>query len=308
MAQRARLIHSTNAEVLASLPLSSLKAYIAVTKPSTVGLLVFTGAVGFALASGGTFPAATFLLLLSALTLSCAGANTLTCYVDRDIDATMERTRNRPIPSLQLSPRRALIFGLALVALALVIALFLNLLTTAIIALGFINNVLVYSLWTKRKTPLNIFWGSLAGGLPAIAGYTAYANTLNLESLLLGVVVMAWIPVHVWSLALRYKADYTKVNVPMLPVVVSEKKAVQFIALASGLLVAFSLMPVALNLFGPFYLYSASILGAILFLLSLWLLLKPVEYRAWVVFKVSSVYLFLLFLSIFMDSLLHTLY
>jgi protoheme IX farnesyltransferase len=284
--------------------IGSLKAYFLVSKPVMVSLLVFTGAVGFALASQGTFPVTPFLLLLLALTLGCAGANTLTCYIDRDIDAVMARTRHRPIPSSQISPQEALIFGLILVTLALGFSLYLNLLTFAIISLGIVNNVAMYSVWAKRRTPLNILVGSIAGGLPAVGGYAAYANSIGPGGLFLGAMVMVWIPVHVWSIAVKYKADYVEAKVPMLPVIIRQERAVQLIALVSGLLVALSLVPAVLGLFGSIYLYSALVLGITLFLLSLWLMLKPAETRAWVLFKISSLYLGLLFLSVLIDSVL----
>lgn len=277
--------------------------YLLVTKPATVALLVFTAVVGFALASQGTFPPLAFLLLLLALILSCAGANTLTCYIDRDIDAIMERTKNRPIPSHQLSAGKALIFGLVLVALALGFAFQLNLLTFFIILAGIVNNVVMYSLWAKRRTSLNILVGSFAGGLPALAGYTAYANNIDLGGVLLGVIVMVWIPVHVWSIALKHKEDYVNAGVPMLPAVVGKGRAAQLVALASFLLVAISVVPAWFGFFGFFYSLGATFLGVILFSLSLWLLLNPSGTRAWVVFKASSLYLGLLFLFVLVDCL-----
>jgi len=303
MAQGEQLIHPRRMAGL-SMSVRSLKAYFLVTKPAMVSLLVFTGVVGFVLASQGTFPAGTFLLLLLALTSGCAGANTLTGYIDRDIDAVMVRTRHRPIPSSQLSPGQALTFGLVLVFLALGFALYLNLLTFVLISLGLVNNVVMYSLWAKRRTPLNIFAGSLAGGLPAVSGYAAYANSIGPGGLWLGAIVMMWIPVHVWSIAIKYKADYTEAGVPMLPVIVSKERAVQLIALVSGLLVVISLVPAVLGLFGSVYLYSALLLGAVLFFLSLWLMFRPSETHAWILFKVSGLYLGLLFLAVLLDSTL----
>jgi protoheme IX farnesyltransferase len=267
-----------------------------------VSLLVFTGVVGFAVASQGTFPALPFLLLVLALSLGCAGANVLTGYIDRDIDAIMARTRHRPIPTSQISPDKALIFGLVLAALALGTSLQINALTSALIFLGLVNNVVMYSIWAKRRTPLNILVGSLAGGLPAVAGYAAYANGIGPEGLFLGAIVVVWIPVHIWSLALKHRADYTEANVPMLPVVMGKRRAVQFIAMASGLLVLFSLVPAALNLFGWLYLYSALSLGLVLLYRGLRLMLKPEASRALGLFKVSNLYLGLLFLSVLIEA------
>lgn len=282
--------------------LKTITAYIRVTKPASVSLLAFTGIVGFAVASRGAFPPTVFLPLLIALALGCAGANALTCYLDKDIDAIMERTQKRPLPTLQISPKGALLFGFILITLALGFSFSLNFLTFTLACVGISNNVLIYCLWTKRRTPLNIFLGSPAGGIPAVAGYAAYANAIDLKSLLLGVLVMVWIPIHIWSLALKYKEDYLKAKIPMLPVVVNKERAVQFIALFSVLLVGISLLSGVLGVFGAIYFWSAIVLGTVLLALTLWLTFKPKETCAWVVFKVSSLYLALLFLSVLVDS------
>jgi protoheme IX farnesyltransferase len=304
MAERSQSLYSRKSKGVARRYFAGLKPYFLVTKPATVTLLVFTGVVGFAVASRGVFPAGDFLVFLAALTLGCAGANTLTCYCDRDIDAIMARTRKRPIPSLHLAPSRALIYGLALSAFALALSLELNALTFLLILAGILNNVIMHSAWTKRKTPFNIIIGSLAGGLPAVAGYAAYAGAIDLRALFLGGIVMVWIPVHIWSLAIKYAEDYRRAGVPMLPVVVSQKSAVRIIAFVSCLMVVVSLVPVALGLFGMIYFFSAVVLGAISLALSFWLMASPSDGGAWAVFKISSIYLGLLFLSVLLDFLL----
>lgn len=283
--------------------IGSLTAYILVTKPASVSLLVFTGVVGFALAIEGTFPPLPFIFLILSLTFSCAGANTLTGYLDRDIDAIMERTRKRPIPTMRISPGKALIFGLVLVMIALGFSIVINWLTFIIILAGVIINVVLYSLWTKRRTPFNIFIGGIAGALPVIGGYAAYAGTIKPEVLILGSIIFLWIPVHIWSIALKYSKDYYNAGVPMLPTIISEKRTVQLIALMSGLLVLLSLVPVLFGWFDKVYLYTATILGGILLALALWLMLDPAEKRSWLLFKVSSPYLGLLFTSVLVESL-----
>ncbi|UCG55262.1 MAG: protoheme IX farnesyltransferase [Dehalococcoidia bacterium] len=304
MEQHNKRVQSQRIASLSNPTVKSISAYLLVTKPVMVSLLVFTGVVGFFLASQGAIPAATFTLLLLSLTCGCAGANTLTGYIDRDIDAVMERTMGRPIPSSRIAPRKALAFGIVLVIIALSCALTLNWLTFVITLAGIINNVVIYSLWTKRRSSLNILLGGFAGGLPVLGGYAAYAGTIGASSLFLCAVVVVWTPVHIWSLALKYRGDYLEANVPMLPVVVSTKRAVQLIALSSGLLVVLSLVPVMLGFFGTVYLVNAAILGAVIFWLSMRLLLSPVEPRVWLVFKISNPYLGLLFLSVMVDTLI----
>ena len=280
-------------------------AYFEVTKPKIWILLAFTAFGGFVVASGKEMSWITGIVMLLAVILGSAGANTLTNYIDRDIDAVMNRTKLRPLPTHRISPAsRALIFGLILSIISLLLAASLNLLSFIFLLLGIFDNVIIYSRIMKRRSPLNIIMGGFSGGMPVLIGYVAVTNEVTIFSLLLAAIVVIWTPTHIWSLALHSKEDYAKVNVPMLPVVVKEKTAVRIIAIASILMVVFSLVIPLYYPLGLIYFISAAILGVAMLVLNLWLFLKPTKEISWIVFKASSPYLGLIFTALILDALI----
>jgi len=284
---------------------SKLKDYYELTKPKIWYLLVFT-AFGAALTASFLFDAPvnllTWMLLLGGVAAGSAAADTLTGYNDRDIDAIMERTKNRPIPSGRISPKKALIFGLILAAISLACSWFINIWAFGLMAFGLFDNILVYSKWLKRRSQSNIILGGFSGGAPALIGYVA-VTTQNIEiGLVMAGLVFLWIPTHIWSLALHVKKDYAKASVPMLPVVSSEKLSVRIIAGTTLMMVVFSVLPFFFNQFGMIYLVTASAFGITMIALSIWLLIKPSEKASWIVFKFSSPYLTALFIAFMVDA------
>ncbi len=283
-----------------------IRLYFEVTKPKIWYLLVFTALGGVIFASGRPIPWMTLLIVGISVTLGSAGANTLTSYFDRDIDLIMNRTKARPIPSKRIYPSsKALYFGLILSFLSIIISYyFINLLAAALMIFGLFDNVIVYSKILKRRHPISIILGGFSGGTPVLIGYASITNTIDFTSIILASLVVIWIPSHIWSLALHSKEDYKKANVPMLPVIISEKASVQYIALTSFLLVIFSLLLILFYPIGIIYQITVILTGIIMVILNIWLLQKPNEDRAWIVFKYSSPYLALIFLSLIIDSLL----
>ena len=281
--------------------------YVRLTKPRIVSLLVFTSFAAMVVASHLTLTSLPLWLWLSAvaaITLGCAGCNAVTCYIDRDMDAVMGRTVNRPLPSGKIDPpQKALYFGLVLILLSLALAIVRNALSFVFMLLGVLDNVIVYSLLLKRRHPLNIVLGGISGGLPVAFGWVFVENSVNLTVLLMASLVVLWIPNHIWSLALRYKEDYSKAGVPMLPVVLEDEKTVRCIASTSFLLVAFSTLLFFLGSFGLIYLVTVSVLNVPMLLLNSWLLICPSKSKAWVVFKFSSPYLAMVFLAMIADTL-----
>ena len=284
---------------------SKLKDYYELTKPKIWYLLVFT-AFGAALTASFLFDVpvtpVTLMLLLGGVAAGSAAADTLTGYNDRDIDAIMERTKNRPIPSGRISPRNALIFGLVLAAISLICAWFINIWAFGLMVFGLFDNILIYSKWLKRRSQSNIILGGFSGGAPALIGYIA-VTTQNIEiGLVMAGLVFLWIPTHIWSLALHVKKDYTRAGVPMLPVVSSEKVSVRVIAGTTLMMVVFSVLPFFFNQFGIIYLVTASAFGIAMIALSVWLLVRPSEKASWTVFKFSSPYLTALFIAFIVDA------
>lgn len=285
-----------------------VKNYYELTKPKIWYLLVFT-AFGSALTASFLFDIPlsplTWVLLLGGIAAGSAAADTITGYNDRDIDAIMDRTKDRPIPSGRISPRNALIFGLILTAIALIFSALINLWAFLLMIFGLFDNIIIYSKWLKRRSQSNIILGGFSGGVPALIGYVT-VTTQNIEiGLVMAGLVFLWIPTHIWSLALHVRKDYQKAKVPMLPVVSEEKRAVRIIAVTTLIMVLFSILPFFFNQFGHIYLVTATIFGAIMLALSLWLLLKPTEKASWTVFKFSSPYLTAVFIAFMVDAFFH---
>lgn len=285
-----------------------VKNYYELTKPKIWYLLVFT-AFGSALTASFLFDMQlsplTWILLLAGVAAGSAAADTLTGYNDRDIDAIMDRTKDRPIPSGRISPKNALVFGLALTAIALIFSWFINIWAFLLMLFGLFDNIIVYSKWLKRRSQFNIILGGFSGGAPALIGYVT-VTTQNIEiGLIMAALVFLWIPTHIWSLALHVRKDYQKAKIPMLPVVSEEKKSVRIIAGTTLLMVLSSMLPFFFNQFGQIYLITVSISGAIMMGLSLWLLLKPTEKASWTVFKFSSPYLTAVFIAFMVDAFFH---
>jgi len=285
--------------------MNTLKNYFELTKPKTVILLTFTAFGTMVVAKGRDAPIDIMLLAIIAVTLGSSGANVLTCYIDRDIDAIMTRTKLRPLPSGRISANRALYYGLILVALSLILALIINPLSSLLMLIGIMINVIIYSKILKRRNPVNIIIGGFSGGLPALIGYAAVKGTIleALPFLIAGLVVL-WIPTHIWSLALKYREDYAKAKVPMLPVVVEENVAIRCIASTTIILIIFTLAIYFIGFFGLIYLTVAGALSVAMLFLNIKLFLKPSERNAWIVFKFSSPYLALIFIAMMLDKLI----
>ena len=302
---------------------SRIAVYYELTKPKIWYLLVFT-AFGAALTASHIYDIeispATWLLMLFSVAAGSAAANTLTNYHDRDIDAIMERTKARPLPSKRIFPAvKARNFGLVLAGISLVLALGISFTTTleqgiwatGFIAFGLLNNVLVYSYILKRNSRTNIILGGLCGGSPPMIGWVAVTMTdLWTMGLAMAGLVFIWIPMHIWALTLHFKEDYNKVNVPMLTAVQSEKTSARVIAGSTVVMVLFSIAPFFITtengeeMVSDIYLWTAIASGALMIGLSIWVIFKPIEKAAWTLFKFSSPYLAVLFIALMVDSAL----
>ena len=300
---------------------SRIAVYYELTKPKIWYLLVFT-AFGAALTASNLYDIQiSYLvwgLMLFSVASGSAAANTLTNYHDRDIDAIMERTKDRPLPSKRIYPAvKARNFGLALAGISLVLAFVISFTTTleqgiwATIFIGFAlaNNVIVYSYILKRTSRTNIILGGLCGGAPPMIGWVVVTmSDLWTMGLAMGGLVFIWIPMHIWALTLHFKDDYNKVNVPMLTAVQSEKTSARVIALSTVVMVLFSIAPFFItnesgeDMVGDVYLWTAIASGALMLGLSVWVAIKPMEKAAWTLFKFSSPYLAVLFIALMVDS------
>ena len=199
---------------------SVLRDYLSLCKPRIVLLLVFTALCGMFLAAGGPPDLTAALVVAGGGALASGGANALNHFLDRDIDARMRRTRNRPVPALRVQPRGALLFGIATNAIAFVLfATLVNPLSAALTLCATLFYVFVYTMGLKRSTPQNIVIGGAAGALPPVIGWTAVTGSLGLPAAYMFAIIFFWTPPHFWALALLLKDDYARAGVPMLPVV-----------------------------------------------------------------------------------------
>jgi protoheme IX farnesyltransferase len=284
---------------------SKVWKYIEVTKPSTVALLVFTCLGSMVVAGGvGALSPGEWILSLVAIAAGCAAADTLTCYIDRDIDALMDRTKARPLPGQRISPpEKALVWGLFLATVAMAISFVFNPLAALWMFLGLFDNVVIYSLWAKRRSCTNILLGSLSGGMPVLFGWAVVQGNVTLTPVLISLLVITWTPNHIWNLAIRYREDYARANVPMLPVVTNLKRAINLITMSVVLMVIESLLLGIVGGFGPIF-FAVAIIGGVVSLIGhAYLYLKPTERNAWLMFKLSSLYLAATFAGMMLDRL-----
>jgi protoheme IX farnesyltransferase len=284
--------------------LATVTNYWELTKPRIWSLLVFTGMAAMLVAYREAHLAISLPQLLvgfAALTLGSAAADVLTNYHDRDIDALMNRTKKRPIPSGRVTPRSALAFGLILAALSVVLAASFNLLSASFMMVGLLDNVVVYSLMLKRRSWLNIILGGISGGMPVLVGYSAVSGTVTPVAAFLAALVIIWIPTHIWSLAIHSKDDYARANVPMLPLVYGDRIGAFCIAITSGLLGVFSISIFLFTTVSLFYTISATLLGTWILAYSVKLAIDKRRETAWTLFKLSSPYLMLIFVALLLD-------
>ncbi len=292
-------------------PRNVVVAYVGLTKPRIIELLLLTTVPVMFLAQRGVPPLDLVVATVVGGTLSAGSANALNCVYDRDIDERMRRTRRRALPRHIVSPVSALVFGLLLgVVSTLVLGFLVNWLSAGLALMANAFYVVGYTMILKRRTSQNIVWGGAAGCFPALIGWTAVTGELAWAPVILFLVVFFWTPPHFWALAIRYREDYAAAGVPMLPVVAGARTVARQIVVYSYVMVAVSLLlwPVAPTSW--FYPAAAVTLGAAFLVESHLLLdraaksddvtdLKPMRLFHW-----SNMYLSLLFVSVALDPLL----
>jgi protoheme IX farnesyltransferase len=244
---------------------ATVKAYIELTKPRIIELLLITTVPAMVVAAGGWPDTWLVLATLIGGTLSAGGANTINQVIDRDIDQVMNRTRGRPLPTDRVGVRAALVYGVVLgVAGFFWLWATTNLLAASLSTAGLLFYVFVYSLYLKRTSKQNIVIGGAAGAAPVLVGWAAVTGTLALPAWIMFAIVFFWTPPHFWALALRYTKDYRNAGIPMLPVVVGEKVTLQQILLYSIVVSGVSLLLVPVVPTGVIYSVVAVVLGALL--------------------------------------------
>jgi heme o synthase len=275
--------------------------YVTLTKPKVQTLLLLTTVATMLVAGSPSFE----LIVLTCLGgyLSAGGAGAVNHWFDRDIDAQMARTADRPVPSGRVAPNAALAFGLGLAALSLIeLSLFVNVTAALLSFSGFLGYVFVYTVWLKRRTPQNIVIGGAAGAVPPLVGWAAVRGTVGGTAVLLFAIVFFWTPPHFWALSLLMKNEYAKVGVPMLPVVRGEAETRRQILLYSVLLYAVTQLPFCAGGFGAIYLVASLALGGA-FIAGAVLLYRRADRRsALKLYLFSLLYLALLFCAMVLDA------
>lgn len=272
-------------------------------KPKVVALIVFTAIVGMMLSTDGFVPIDILIFGTLGIGLGAASGAAVNHYVDQRIDAIMERTKNRPLPQGQLTPRMALGFAVFIGVLSMLILYFLvNPLTALLTFISMVGYAIVYTMFLKRATPQNIVLGGAAGAAPPILGWAAVTGEVNYDALLLFLIIFVWTPPHFWALAIARKDEYAKVGIPMLPVTHGEAYTRLNILLYTILLVAITVVPYLTGMSGLIYLITAMILGGMFLNQAIQMMRHPQDpERAMQTFKFSITYLGFLFAALLID-------
>ncbi len=281
---------------------SRISAYVALTKPRIIELLLVTTLPTMIVAKRGLPSIWLMVATLMGGTLAAGGANAINMFVDRDIDKVMHRTQKRPLVTGAMTPSNALIFAIALeVSAFLELWLVVNLLSAVLALSATLFYVFVYTLWLKRTSSQNIVIGGAAGAVPVLVGWAAVTNSLAWTPVVMFAVIFVWTPPHFWALAVKYKDDYAAANVPMLPVVATFRRTALEILVYTVVLVGVSLLLAVVAHLGVIYVVAASLLGAVFVAMSIRLWMQATPKAAMRLFSYSITYLTLLFVFMAVD-------
>jgi protoheme IX farnesyltransferase len=299
-------IEKSGAKTTLDVVRQTLASYINLMKPHVTVLLLGVTVAAMAIAKQGLPPLGLVLATLLGGALAAGSANCINCYIDRDIDQIMGRTRRRSLPSGRVQPKQALIFGIVLGIISFILlTLFVNLLSAILASSAILFYVFVYTLWLKRSTVQNIVIGGAAGSVPVLVGWAAVTNSLSLTAVLLFAIIFFWTPPHFWALSLLIQKDYAKANIPMMPVVKGEEETRRQILYYAVLLLALTTILFFTHAMGIFYLICALLFGGTLVFMAVRLLLDKTKKRASTLFWYSNCYLALIFAVMVIDRVIH---
>ena len=294
-----------NTQVLPQGLAQQARAFLALTKPRVVSLIVFTAVIGMFLATPAMVPLQVLLAGTLGIALVAGAAAAVNCLVEQRVDAMMQRTRWRPLPRGELSALQTLVFAGALGGLGLwILVQFVNALTMWLTVATFIGYAVVYTVLLKPATPQNIVIGGASGAMPPVLGWAAVTGEVSIEAMLLFLIIFAWTPPHFWSLALYRTEDYARAGVPMLPVTHGKPYTRLQVLLYTLILFAVSLLPYAIRMSGLAYFAAALVLGGIFVLYALRIYAAYSDALAQKTFRYSIVYLAALFAALLLDHYL----
>ena len=300
-------LNRTHEPALSQAPASRVSDFVALLKPRVMTLVVFSGAVGLFVAPGALHPLLAVVAILC-IAVGSGAAGAINMWYERDIDAVMARTSDRPLPAGRVAPGDALGFAIVLAAASVVLMAFAtNVVAAGLLALAILFYVFVYTVWLKRRTPQNIVIGGAAGAFPPMIGWAAVTGDVSLVSLALFAVIFLWTPPHFWALALYRSGDYARAGIPMMPVVAGRASTKRQILAYTLILVPVSLTPALLGGAGLVYAAGAAVLGLMFIASAIRVLREPEgaeDRAAKAMFGFSILYLFLLFAVLLADVLL----
>lgn len=280
----------------------SLRSFYALCKPRVTALIVFTAIIGMFMATPGMVSLQILLAATVGIAFASGAAAAFNCLIEHKIDAMMARTRARPIPTGQLSQMETLLFASVLGGIGLSILYYwVNPLTMWLTLGTFVGYAVIYTVFLKPATPMNIVIGGASGAMPPILGWAAVNNTVSPEALVMFLIIFAWTPPHFWALALYRREEYAKVGMPMLPVTHGEQFTLLHIVLYTVILIVVSLMPYGLGMSGWLYLASAACLNAVFLYYVVSLYRRYSDELAKTTFKYSILYLSLIFAALLLD-------
>jgi protoheme IX farnesyltransferase len=280
----------------------NIRGFFNLCKPKVSAMIVFTAIIGMLLATPGIVSIPLLIAASIGIGFSSGAAAAFNCLIEHRIDAAMARTRGRAIPTGQVSSKQTMLFATLLGGTGMAILYyFVNPLTMWLTVGTFVGYAIIYTVFLKPATPMNIVIGGASGAMPPILGWAAVTNTVSPESLIMFLIIFAWTPPHFWALALYRREEYEKVGMPMLPVTHGEKFTRLYILLYTIILVAVTMIPYAMQMSGLIYLVSVSILDAIFMGYAIKLYRKYSDALAKSTFKYSILYLMLLFTALLVD-------
>jgi protoheme IX farnesyltransferase len=287
---------------------STIRAYFLLTKPRVIELLLITTVPAMILADDGLPSLLLILAVLIGGSMAAGGANTINCWIERDRDSLMRRTHGRPLPSGDINPTGALIFGLVLeVAAFALLWVTSNLLAASLAVSATLFYVFVYTLWLKPRSTQNIVIGGAAGAVPVLVGWAAVTGSLAAPAWLMFAIIFCWTPPHFWALSIRYRDDYSAAGIPMLPVVKGIPAAARQIVAYSFVVTAVSLALLPVSSLSWGYGIAAAVLGLLFIVRAIQLQRDPTPERSIKLFMFSNIYLALLFAAIAVDTIVRSL-
>ena len=282
--------------------IENLKSFFALCKPRVNALIVFTAVIGMFLSTPGMFPLSVLISAILGIGFVSGAAAAFNCLIEEKIDARMARTRGRPLPMGKVSQQETIFFASILGALGLFILFyFVNFLTMWLTALTFFAYAVIYTIFLKPATPMNIVIGGASGAMPPVLGWAAVNNSLSPEAWILFLIIFCWTPPHFWALALYRRVEYAKVGMPMLPVTHGEKFTLLHIVLYTIILAIVTMMPFSIGMTGLIYLFFATILNAIFLYYVVMLYRNYSDKLSMKIFRYSILYLGLIFTAFLID-------